>query len=219
MSDERAVTAVKPCRLAVLVSGSGTTLQALIDAISRGALPAEVAVVISSRRDVKAPERAARHGIPVHILRPKDFASPVQYDSALAALLEEVEPDLVVLAGYLSILGERVMERYRGRIMNIHPSLLPAFGGKGCFGHHVHRQVLEYGCKVSGATVMFVDDNVDTGPIVLQEAVEVKDDDTVESLAARVAEVERRLYPAAVGLFAEGRLSVAGRRVRITDRR
>jgi phosphoribosylglycinamide formyltransferase 1 len=207
------------CRLAVLVSGSGTTLQALIDAIAAEELPAEIAVVVSSRRDVTAPERARWHGIPVNILRPRDFATSEEYDSALCSLLEQVQPDLIVLAGYLSILGDKVMERFGDRIMNIHPSLLPAFGGKGCFGHHVHRQVLEYGCKLSGATVMFVDGNVDTGPIILQEAVEVMDDDTVESLAKRLGEVERRLYTAAVRLFAEGRLSVQGRRVRITTGR
>jgi phosphoribosylglycinamide formyltransferase-1 len=203
------------CRLAVLVSGSGTTLQALLDEILADRLEAEVCVVISSRRDVAAPDRARRHGVPVHIMRPRDFSTPQEHDSALCSLLQQFRPDLLLLAGYLSILGESVMKQFGGRIMNIHPSLLPAFGGKGCFGNHVHRQVLEYGCKVSGATVMFVDESVDTGPIILQEAVAVQDDDTVESLARRVGEVERRIYPKAVQLFASGRLSVEGRRVRI----
>ena len=219
MKQEVPVAGLRPCRLAVLVSGSGTTLQALIDAIEADVLPAEVALVISSRRDVLALERARRHGIPAHVLRPRDFANSDEYDAALCSLLEQAQPDLVVLAGYLSILGAKVMAQFDGRIMNIHPSLLPAFGGRGCFGHHVHRQVLDYGCKVSGVTVMFVDSNVDTGPIILQEAVEVKDDDTVESLARRIGEIERRLYPAAVRLFAEGRLRVAGRRVRISEGR
>ncbi|HSL93524.1 MAG TPA: phosphoribosylglycinamide formyltransferase [Bacillota bacterium] len=208
-----------PCRLAVLVSGSGSTLQALIDSIRTGELPAEIAVVISSRREVAAPDRARRYGIPVHIVRPRDFATPEEYDRDLCSLLEQVRPDLVVLAGYLSILGQQVMKQFGGRIMNIHPSLLPSFGGKGCFGHNVHRQVLEYGCKLSGATVMFVDNTLDTGPIILQEAIEVRDDDTVESLARRVGEVERRLYPVAIRLFAEDRLRVEGRRVCISTRR
>jgi phosphoribosylglycinamide formyltransferase-1 len=199
----------------VLVSGGGTTLQAIIDAIMDQALPAEIALVVSSRREVMAPERARKHGIPVTILRPRDFITVEEYDSSLCETLLAVRPDLIVLAGYLSILGEKVLASFAGRIMNIHPSLLPAFGGKGCYGQRVHKQVLDYGCKVSGATVMFVDTDVDTGPIILQKAVPVLDTDTVDSLAKRVAEVEWELYPQAIALFAEGRLQSDGRRVKI----
>lgn len=204
-----------PLRLAILVSGGGTTLQAIIDAIDSGYLNARISLVISSRREVKAPERARKHGIPVEIIRPRDFEDAASYDCALAAALEHARPDLLVLAGYLSIIGERTLAAYSGRIMNIHPSLLPSFGGKGFYGRYVHEKVLEYGCKVTGCTVMFVDNQVDTGPIILQEAVPVFEDDTVDSLATRVSEVEKRLYPEAIKLFAEGRLTVNGRRVRV----
>lgn len=204
-----------PLRLAVLVSGGGTTLQAIIDAIASGYLNATISLVISSRREVKALERAQKHGIPVEIVRPRDFEDAAAYDSALAALLERVRPDLLVLAGYLSILGEKTLAAHSGRIMNIHPSLLPSFGGKGFYGRYVHEKVLEYGCKVTGCTVMFVDNHVDTGPIILQEAVPVLEEDSVDSLAIRVSEVEKRLYPKAIKLFGEGRLTINGRRVRV----
>lgn len=207
--------APRPCRLVVLVSGGGTTLQAIIDAVEAGELPAEIVSVISSRREAKALARAQKHGIQTSTLRPRDFASPADFDVALSELLGQINPDLLVLAGYLSILGERVIDEFRGRIMNIHPSLLPAFGGKGCFGKYVHEQVLQYGCKISGATVMFVDSSIDTGPIILQECIHVCDDDSVASLSMRIGEVERRLYPEAIRLYAEGRLQLEGRKVRI----
>ncbi len=205
----------QPLRLAVLVSGGGTTLQAIIDAIESGYLNAEIAMVVSSRRDAYAPERARKHNLPVSIIRPRDFPGTGAYDEALCGELLHVKPDLVVLAGYLSILGDKTLQNFGGRIMNIHPSLLPSFGGKGCYGQHVHQQVLAYGCKVSGVTVMFVDDQVDTGPIILQEAVSVDDEDDVEALAYKVSQVERRLYPLAIKLYSEGRLQQDGRRVKV----
>jgi len=203
------------CRLAILVSGGGTTMQAIIDAIESGFLPAEIALCISSRRDVGAPERARRHNIPVAIIRPRDFADATAYDEALCAELREVKPDLIILAGYLSILGVQTMTHFAGQIMNIHPSLLPAFGGKGFYGKYVHEAVIEYGCKLSGVTVMFVDKQIDTGPIILQQSVAVDDDDTVETLTRKVSQIEKELYPQAIKLHAEGRLVVGGRRVKV----
>lgn len=202
-----------PLRLAVLVSGGGTTLQGLMDAIDGGKLQAEIAAVISSRSDAYALERAARSSVPTRILRPRDFPSAQAHDTALADTLRQINPDLIVLAGYLAILGDEMLNAFRGRIMNIHPSLLPAFGGRGFYGQRVHRAVLEAGCKITGATVHFVETEVDSGPIILQAAVEVADDDTCATLAARVGELERRLYPMAIQLYAEGRLRQVGRRV------
>lgn len=204
-------------RLAVLVSGGGSTLQNIIDAVESGALQAEITLVVSSRRDALALERAKRHALPHIVLRPRDYSAASSFDHALCAALEVVRADLVVLAGYLTALGSETVSAFSGRIMNIHPSLLPAFGGHGYYGRHVHAAVLHHGCKVSGATVMFVTPEVDAGPIILQEAVPVLDDDTVETLAKRVAEVEKRLYPLAIKLYGAGRLSLKGRRVHIAE--
>jgi len=201
-------------RLAVLVSGSGSTLQNIIESIAEGALLAEIVLVVSSRRDAFALKRAQKHGLPSTLLRPRDFIDAAEFDTALCQILVGLQPDLVVLAGYLAILGPKTLSAFRGRIMNIHPSLLPAFGGHGWYGRHVHSAVIAYGAKVSGATVMYVEEEIDLGPIILQEAVPVYDFDTVESLAARVAEVEKRLYPEAIRLHSEGRLSLEGRRVK-----
>ena len=192
-------------------------MQAIIDSIESGYLNAEIGICISSRRDVLAPERAHKHNIPVAIIRPRDFIDAAAYDEALCAQLLEAKTDLVILAGYLSILGPKTMANFAGRIMNIHPSLLPAFGGKGFYGKYVHQKVLDYGCKVSGATVMFVDDQVDTGPIILQQAVQVLDNDNVDSLTQRVSIIEKQLYPLAIKLYAEGRLIIEGRRVKVIE--
>jgi len=191
-------------------------MQAIIDAIESEYLPAEIVTCISSRRDVAAPERARRHGIPVSIIRPRDFENSQAYDEALCSKLLDVKPDLVILAGYLSILGPQTMSHFAGRVMNIHPSLLPAFGGKGFFGKYVHEKVLDYGCKVTGVTVMLVDSQVDTGPIILQRAIDVLDTDNLDTLTQKVSQVERELYPQAIKLYAEGRLRIEGRRVMIT---
>lgn len=192
-------------------------MQAIIDSIESGYLNAEISICISSRRDVLAPGRAHSHNIPVAIIRPRDFIDAAAYDEALCAELLEANTDLVILAGYLSILGPKTMANFAGRIMNIHPSLLPAFGGKGFYGKYVHQKVLDYGCKVSGATVMFVDDQVDTGPIILQQAIQVLDTDNVESLTQKVSQIEKQLYPLAIKLYAEGRLIIEGRRVKVIE--
>jgi len=195
-------------RIAVLVSGGGTNLQALIDAEKRGGLGGgEIAVVISSREGVYALDRAAAAGIPFVALRRGDFAGAGEFDAALLADLDNRRIDLVVLAGFMSILGGAVVERYRRRILNIHPSLIPSFCGDGYYGLRVHKAALDYGVKVTGATVHFVSEVVDGGEIVLQKAVEVQPGDTPETLQRRVMEqAEWELLPRAVALFCNGEL-------------
>ena len=195
-------------RIAVLVSGGGTNLQALIDAEKRGGLGGgRVAVVISSREGVYALDRAAAAGIPFVALRRGDFAGAGEFDAALLADLDNRRIDLVVLAGFMSILGGAVVERYRRRILNIHPSLIPSFCGDGYYGLRVHKAALDYGVKVTGATVHFVSEVVDGGEIVLQKAVEVQPGDTPETLQRRVMEqAEWELLPRAVALFCNGEL-------------
>lgn len=200
-------------RLAVLVSGGGTNLQAIIDRIERGELDAEIAVVISSRRSAYALERAERHGLASVCLRPADFGSIAEYTTALLECLALHRAELIILAGFMSVLDRRVIAAYRNRIMNIHPALIPSFCGPGMYGERVHAAALSYGVKISGCTVMFVDEGVDTGPIILQAAVPVHDDDTVETLAERVLAQEHELYSCAIGLYAAGRLRLEGRRV------
>lgn len=202
-------------RIAALVSGSGRNLQSLIDAIEAGQLDARIEVVIASRAGIPALERARRHGLTCEVVSRKQAPSLEAFQAELQAALARYPVDLICLCGFLSFLSPDIVARYRGRVMNIHPSLLPAFSGKGFYGKNVHAEVLNYGCKVSGCTVMFVDEGEDTGPIILQEAVPVLDDDTPETLEARVMQAEYRLYPRAVALFGAGRLNLVGRRVRI----
>lgn len=201
-----------PVRLAVLISGGGTTLQNLIDRISDRRLPAKIAVVISSRADAGGLERARHAGIPVAVVPRKEFSDLDRFNDALHAELERHAFDLIILSGFLSPFQLR--GRYAGRVLNVHPALIPAFCGKGFYGDKVHRAVLEAGVKVSGCTIHFADDQYDNGPIILQRAVPVLDDDTPETLAARVHQLENELYPEAIRLWAEGRLEIIGRRVR-----
>ena len=203
----------RPVRLAVLLSGSGTTLQNFVDRIGDGRLAAEVAVVIASRPDAGGLERARHAGIPAVAVPRKQFATPQEFNDALHAELAKHDFDLIVLAGFLSQFELR--KRYAHRVLNIHPALIPAFCGKGFYGEKVHRAVIESGVKVSGCTVHFADDEYDQGPIILQGTVPVLDDDTPDTLAARVHAVENEIYPEAVRLWAEGRLEVVGRRVNI----
>ena len=200
-------------RLAVLLSGSGTTLQNLLDCIADGRLAARAVVVLASRSDAGGLERARQAGIPAVAVPRKDFPDVDRFNDALHTELEKHPVDLVVLAGFLSPFQLR--NRYAGRVMNIHPALIPAFCGKGLYGEKVHRAVLEAGVKVSGCTVHFADEQYDHGPIILQGTVPVLDDDTPQTLAARVHGVENELYPQAIRLWAQGRLEVVGRRVRI----
>ena len=203
----------KPVRLAVLLSGGGTTLQNLLDRIAGGQLDAEVAVVVSSRADAFGLERARHAGIPALTVARKAHPDVQTFNDALHAALEPHAVDLVVLAGFLSLFQPRA--RYAGRVLNIHPALIPSFCGEGFYGHRVHEAVLASGVKVSGCTVHFADEQYDRGPIILQGCVPVLEDDTVETLAARVLALEHELYPEAIQLFAENRLRVEGRRVRI----
>lgn len=199
-----------PLVLGVLASGRGSNLQAILDAIAAGRCPARVAVVVSDRKDAAALDRARRAGILAVYLDPHAFPDRVAFDAAVATVLDEHGVALVCLAGYMRVLSPEFVRRYRARILNVHPALLPAFPGL-----HAQRQALEHGVRVAGATVHLVDEGVDTGPILLQGAVPVLDGDTEETLSARILAEEHRLYPEAIRLFAEGRLEVSGRRVRI----
>jgi phosphoribosylglycinamide formyltransferase 1 len=199
-----------PLVLGVLASGRGSNLQAIIDAIDAGRCPARVAVVVSDRKDAPALDRARRAAIRGVHLDPRAFPDRAAFDQAVAGVLDEGGVELVCLAGYMRLLSPELVRRYRGRILNVHPALLPTFPGL-----HAQRQALEHGVKVSGATVHFVDEGVDTGPIVLQSAVPVLEGETEASLTARILVEEHRLYSEAIRLYAEGRLEVVGRRVSI----
>lgn len=197
-------------KLAVLVSGGGTNLQALIDRIEQGELPGvRIEVVISNKREAYALERAREHGIAAQALVKKDFAEPGMFHEALLEMLDRYGIDLVVLAGCLMILPENVVKSYRNRIINIHPSLIPSFCGEGYYGLKVHEAVLARGVKVTGATVHFVDEGTDTGPVILQKAVSVEEGDTPELLQRRVMEqAEWELLPEAVRLISENKLII-----------
>ena len=204
-------------RIAVLVSGGGTNLQALIDAQSRGELKnGRIAAVLSSRPDAYALDRAARAGIPGYVVARKDFASNREMTIALVDKLRELNIGLVVLAGFLHILTGEMVAAFPNAILNVHPALIPSFCGAGYYGLRVHEAVLSYGVKLTGATVHFVSEEPDAGPIVLQKAVAVREDDTPETLQRRVMEeAEWTILPQAVSLYCQDRLSVEGRHVRI----
>lgn len=200
-------------KLGVLISGGGSNLQAIIDKIESGYISASIEIVISNKANVYGLERAKKHGIPTAVISKKDYANEYEFNKAILDELDKYRVDLIVLAGYLSILSPEVVDRYKNRIINIHPSLIPAFCGKGYYGKKVHQAVLDYGVKVTGATVHFVDYGTDTGPIILQKPVLVQPDDDAESLAERVLEVEHELLPKAVKLWVEDRLKIQGRKV------
>ena len=204
-------------KIAVLVSGGGTNLQALIDAEARGELGAgKISLVLASKPGVYALERAANAGIEGIVLARKDYSSADEYTAALCDTLTRYGIDLIVLAGFMIILGEQIYKQYQNRILNVHPALIPSFCGKGYYGLHVHEAALEKGVKVSGATVHFVTPECDAGPIVLQKAVEVKQDDTPETLQRRIMEeAEWKILPEAVRLFCDGRIEVEGNKVYI----
>ena len=200
-------------RMAVLLSGSGRTLQNFLDLSRAGKLKAEVVKVISSLSTVYGLERARSAGVQSAVVRRKDHDSDDAFSRAITRELDACSPDLVALAGFMCFY--KMPQHYAHRIMNIHPALLPVFGGKAFYGERVHQAVLDHGCKVSGCTVHFVDNVYDHGPIIVQKTVPVLDDDDAHSLADRVFEKELEAYPEAVNLFAEGRLKVEGRRVRV----
>ena len=195
-------------KLGVLCSGRGSDLQSIIDAIADGKLNAEIAIVLTDKPNVMALERAQKAGIKNLCIDRKQFNSKDDFEAALLNELRAAEVDLVVLAGFMRILSPSFVHEYKERIINIHPSLLPSFPGA-----HAHRDVLAYGVKISGCTVHFVDEGTDSGPIIMQVAVEVRDDDTEETLAARVLEQEHIIYPKVIQLYVEGKLRIVGRKV------
>lgn len=196
--------------LGVLVSGRGTNLQAIIEAIQEGKIEGRISIVLSDNREAYALKRAEQNNLETRYVDFKSFKNREDYNKKIVEYLKEKNVDLVVLAGYMRILTPYFIKVYKNRIMNIHPALLPSFPGL-----NAQRQALEYGVKISGCTVHFVDEGVDSGPIILQRAVEVKDEDTEESLAERILKEEHQIYPQAIQLFAQGRLLIKGRRVYI----
>ena len=200
----------KKLRLGVLASGGGSNLQSIIDRCGDGALAGEIALVVSNNPHAGALERARVAGLPWKCIDHRQFAARESFDQAVVASLLEAGVELVVLAGFMRLISQTFLDAFPGRIMNIHPALLPAFPGL-----HVQRKALEYGARFSGCTVHFVDGGVDTGPVIIQAVVPVLDSDTEDTLAARILKQEHLIYPRAIQLFAEGRLRVEGRRVRI----
>jgi len=202
-----------------MVSGGGTNLQALIDAQKRGEIiGGEIAAVIASKSGAYALERAKQAGIPAYVIARRDFADAREMTLAYVEKLKELKIDLVVLAGFMTIFTEELIKAYPNAIMNVHPALIPSFCGKGFYGLHVHEKALEYGVKLSGATCHFVTEECDAGPIIMQKAVEVKPDDTPETLQRRIMEeAEWKILPKSVSLFCEGRLSVKDRTVFIKE--
>jgi formyltetrahydrofolate-dependent phosphoribosylglycinamide formyltransferase len=200
-------------RLAVLLSGGGTTLQNLLDHIADGRLEAEIVLVLSSRVDAFGLIRAEQAGVATAVVVPKDYGSREEFSRSIFERCRQAQVDLICLAGFLQLI--HIPDDFQGRVMNIHPSLIPAFCGKGYYGHRVHEAALAYGVKISGCTVHFADNVYDHGPIILQRAVPVLDDDTPDTLAARVFDEECQAYPEAIRLFTAGRLRLEGRTVRI----
>jgi phosphoribosylglycinamide formyltransferase-1 len=196
--------------IAVLVSGSGTNLQAIIDAVSKGYIPARIALVLSDEKNAFALERAKKCGIEAVALDKKDFKDREDFDREIVKNLKSKNVELVVLAGFMRLLSPYFIREYRDKIINIHPALLPAFKGS-----HGIKDAIEHGVKVTGVTVHFVDEHLDNGPIILQRAVEIKEGDNEDTLLERVHKEEHRIYPEAIKLFAEGRIKVEGRKVTI----
>ena len=206
-------------RVAVLVSGGGTNLQAIIDAVEHGTITnTQIVGVISNNKNAFALERAGRHGIPAQCISPKDFETRDEFNRVFLDKVNELKADLIVLAGFLVVIPEMMIREYRNRIINIHPSLIPSFCGTGFYGLKVHEAALKRGVKVVGATVHFVDEGTDTGPIILQKAVAVQQDDTAKSLQLRVMEeAEWKILPQAIDLIANGLVTVEDGRVRIGE--
>lgn len=203
-------------KVVVLVSGGGTNLQAIIDNVKSGYLDIDIVGVISDRKDSYALKRAEMSGIYNKCICLKDMGRK-KFDCCLSDEVSKLNPDLIVLAGFLTILSSDIVKKYTGKIINIHPSLIPSFCGKGFYGRKVHEAVIDYGVKVSGCTVHFVDSGADTGPIIFQETVDVLDDDTPESLADRILKHEHVVLSKAINYYFGGKLKIQGRRVKITE--
>ena len=206
-------------RIGVLVSGGGTNLQAIIDALKAGTITnASIEIVISNNPNAYTLERAKNNGINAECISPKNFATREEFNDALISRLDECNLDLIVLAGCMVVLPAKLIAKYRNKIINIHPALIPSFCGKGFYGLHVHEEVLKRGVKLTGATVHFVDEGTDTGPIILQKAVEVKNDDTPEILQRRVMEeAEWKIMPEAINLIANGKVTIKDNKVIISE--
>ena len=203
----------KTTNLAVLLSGSGKTLQNLIDKIGDKTLNAKIQIVISSSPDAYGLKRAKKNNIPATVVKYSDYNSAEIFSNAIIKEIEEYPIDLIILAGFMHLF--RIPEKYSGKVMNIHPGLIPSFCGKGYYGHHVHEAAIESGVKVSGCTVHFVDNEYDNGPIIIQRTVPVREGDTADTLAQMVFKEECLAYPDAINLFAEGRLKIEDSRVKI----
>jgi phosphoribosylglycinamide formyltransferase-1 len=203
---------MKKLKLLVLASGGGTNLQAIIDSIEQGKLNAEIKAVVSNNSKAFALERARQHNTKAIHLSHKMFATPEEFDEKFLSILKENEVDMIILAGYMKMLSPTIVRTYKNRILNIHPALLPSFGGEKMYGIHVHEAVINSGVKVTGVTVHMVDEVYDHGAIVLQETVPVSDDDTPETLQQRVLKIEHKLYSQAIQLFAEDKIEISGSR-------
>lgn len=202
-------------KIGVLVSGGGSNLQAIIDAVNQGQIDARIGVVISNKAGVHALERASANGIPTRVVDHRQYLSVADFTSAILETVREFQIDLICLAGFLRILDRILVDAYPNRILNIHPALLPAFGGKGMYGHHVHEAVIASGAKFSGATVHMVTADPDVGPIVTQGTVPVEDSDTPDSLAGKVLRIEHQIYPLAIKLVLEDRITIDGLRTKV----
>ncbi|MDD4780581.1 MAG: phosphoribosylglycinamide formyltransferase [Tissierellia bacterium] len=205
-------------KIGVLVSGSGTNLQSIIDSINSGDINGKITVVISNKKDAYGLERAKQHDINAVFVNEKDYNNIESFNDSIIEILKENKVELVVLAGYLKILSSKFIGLYRNKIINIHPSLIPSFCGKGYYGLKVHEAAINYGVKISGASVHFVDENADTGPIIMQETVNVDYNDTSESLQQKILKVEHKLLPLAIKYYCEGRIEVVGRKTLITSK-
>ncbi|MGB9679091.1 MAG: phosphoribosylglycinamide formyltransferase [Thermoanaerobacteraceae bacterium] len=199
--------------LVVMASGNGSDLQSIIDAIEEGYINAKIIAVISEKKEAYSLERARKHQIDTYCPSKKDLKE--NFEKEILKLLEKLNPDGIILAGFLTILSKGIVEKFKNKIINIHPSLIPAFCGKGFYGMKVHQAVYDYGVKYTGCTVHFVDSGADTGPIILQEVIRVEEEDTPETIAKKVLELEHKVLPYAVKLFTEKKLKIEGRRVKI----
>ena len=202
-------------KIGVLISGSGSNLQSIIDNIENGSINGKIEVVISNKCDAYGLERARQHNIDAVFVNQREYDDIETYNDAIIKELKNHDVELVVLAGYLKILSSNFIETYRNKIINIHPSLIPSFCGKGYYGLKVHEAAIDYGVKLSGATVHFVDENADTGPIIIQESVNVEFDDTAETLQKKILKIEHKILPLAVKYYCENRIEVIERKVKI----
>ena len=202
-------------KIGVLISGGGTNLQSIIDSIDNGYIHGHLKLIISNKKEAYGLVRGNKAGIETLYINPKDYDSHQEYNLRLIKEFKARNVDLVVLAGYLRILSVEFIQEFKNRIINIHPSLIPSFCGDGYYGEKVHRAVIDYGCRISGATVHIVDEGTDTGPIILQRSVEVAEDETVQSLQQKILEIEHEILVEAIKLYCENRISVEGRRVKI----